>query len=60
MKKAISCQRIGISVIGIEVPHAHIHLIPLNSMSDINFEKEKLSISKTRMQEIAEKVKVFI
>ena len=60
MKKAIRCQRIGISVIGIEVPHAHIHLIPLNSMSDINFEKEKLSISKTRMQEIAEKVKVFI
>ena len=60
MKKAISCQRIGISVIGIEVPHAHIHLIPLNNMSDINFEKEKLSISKVRMQEIASKIKLFI
>ena len=60
MKKAISCQRIGISVIGIEVPHAHIHLIPLNNISDINFEKEKLSISKIRMQEIAAKIKLFI
>ena len=60
MKMAISCQRIGISVIGTEVPHAHIHLIPINNMSDINFEKEKLSISKVRMQEIASKIKLFI
>lgn len=60
MKKAITCQRIGVSVIGIEVPHAHIHLIPLNTISDINFEKEKLSITNIKLQEIAEKIKQFI
>ena len=60
MKKAIPCQRISISVIGIEVPHAHIHLIPINSISDINFEKEKISLTNDNMVEITEKIKKFI
>ncbi|MAW31413.1 MAG: HIT family protein [Flavobacteriales bacterium] len=60
MKKAISCQRISISVIGTEVPHAHIHLIPTNSISDVNFEKEKLSLTHDNMVEITEKIKKFI
>ncbi len=60
MKKAIPCQRISISVIGTEVPHAHIHLIPTNSISDVNFEKEKLSLTHDNMVEITEKIKKFI
>ena len=60
MKKAIPCQRISISVIGTEVPHAHIHLIPTNSISDVNFEKEKLSLTHDNMLEITEKIKRFI
>ena len=45
IEKVIPCKRIGISVIGLEVPHAHIHLIPLNRMSDMNFDMPKLSFS---------------
>ena len=44
-KKVIACQRIGVAVIGLEVPHAHIHLIPINGVEDINFSKPKLTIS---------------
>lgn len=53
LKKAISCERIGVTVIGLEVPHAHIHLIPINGVNDMNFEREKLSLTKEEMQEIA-------
>lgn len=56
MKRAIECKRIGVSVIGLEVPHAHIHLIPINSVNDMNFAKEKLSISQQQLQEIADKI----
>ena len=42
LKRAVPCQKIGVSVIGIEVPHAHIHLVPLNALADINFSKPKL------------------
>jgi histidine triad (HIT) family protein len=45
IKKAIPCKRIGIAIIGLEVPHAHMHLVPLNKVSDINFEREKLIVS---------------
>ncbi len=45
IEKVIDCERIGISVIGLEVPHAHIHLIPMNTVSDMNFSKEKLKLS---------------
>ena len=52
MKKAIPCKRIGVTVIGLEVPHTHIHLVPLNSMEDINFSKTKLSPSPAELEEI--------
>ncbi|MBK9733542.1 MAG: HIT family protein [Saprospiraceae bacterium] len=57
MKAAIPCIKIGISVIGIEVPHAHIHLIPMNNVSDMNFNAKKLSLSTDEMTSIANQIK---
>ena len=56
MDKVIVCERIGVAVIGLEVRHAHIHLIPINSISDINFEREKKTFSPEKMQDISEKI----
>ena len=56
MDKVIVCERIGVAVIGLEVPHAHIHLIPINCVSDINFEREKKTFSPEKMQDIAERI----
>ena len=56
LKLAIPCLRIGISVIGLEVPHAHIHLIPLNSMEDIDFNRMKLSPSNKELEAISKKI----
>ena len=53
MKKAIPCKRIGVAIIGLEVPHAHVHLIPLNNVSDINFEREKLVVTQEELAETA-------
>lgn len=55
-RKVIPCQRIGVAVIGLEVPHAHIHLIPMNSVSDMNFARPKLKLPSQEMQSIAEKI----
>lgn len=52
IRKNIVCTKIGMAVIGLEVPHAHIHLIPMNSLSDMNFKNKKLTLSKERMLEI--------
>jgi len=57
LKMAIPCKRVGIAVIGLEVPHAHIHLIPLQNVEDINFSKPKLKVEQTEMIAIAEKIK---
>ena len=57
IRKAIPCKRIGVAVIGLEVPHAHIHLIPLNSVSDINFSRSKLTLSKEELEETAKKIR---
>ena len=57
MKKAINCKRISIVVMGLEVPHAHIHLIPLDNMNDINFNQPKLNLSSEEMQQIADKIR---
>lgn len=57
IKKVIPCKRIGVAVLGLEVPHAHIHLIPINQLSDINFGREKLKLEPAEMQDIAEKIK---
>ncbi len=55
--KSMDCKRVGIAVLGLEVPHAHIHLIPINSISDIDFSKPKLNLSKEEFEEIAGKIK---
>lgn len=57
VKKAVPCKRIGIAVIGLEVPHTHIHLVPMNSMGDINFTKPKLNPSTEALAEVAERIR---
>lgn len=57
IKAAVPCQRIGVSVIGLEVAHAHIHLIPINTMRDMNFANPKLHFTKEEFLTIAEKIK---
>ena len=56
IEKTIPCKRVGIAVIGLEVPHAHIHLIPLQNVEDINFSKPKLRLDPDIMKGIAEKI----
>lgn len=56
IEKAIDCKRVGVAVLGLEVPHTHIHLIPLDSESDMIFNKEKLKLSSERMTEIAQSI----
>ena len=56
LKKAVPCERIAMSVIGLEVPHAHIHLIPINEMKDVTFINKK-KFSETEFKEIADKIK---
>ena len=58
IKAAFPCKRIGVSVIGLEVPHAHIHLIPMNTIADINFMQEKLSVTNDELKTIAEKIRM--
>jgi histidine triad (HIT) family protein len=60
IKKAIPCKRIGVAVIGLEVPHAHVHLVPLNRMLDINFSQEKLKLSQDSLAKTAELIRSFI
>ena len=55
-KKVIDCQRIGVAVIGLEVAHAHIHLVPINNVNDINFAAPKMDVSMEVLQEIADKI----
>ncbi|MCT4639584.1 MAG: HIT family protein [Bacteroidales bacterium] len=56
IEKVIECKRIGVAVLGLEVPHAHIHLIPLNDETDINFSNPKLKLSTEEFNEIAKKI----
>jgi len=56
LKKAFPCKKVAQVVLGLEVPHAHIHLIPMNSESDVDFRKEKLQLPSEEMQQIAEKI----
>ncbi|MFT6998131.1 MAG: histidine triad (HIT) family protein [Cryomorphaceae bacterium] len=57
IEAVIECERIGVSVIGLEVPHAHVHLIPMNSVSDMNFAKPKLELDSDYMMDLAEKIR---
>ena len=56
MKAAVPCKRIGVAVLGMEVPHVHIHLVPLNTEGDLDFKKEHLSLPAGRMKEIADSI----
>lgn len=56
LEKAMPCKRIGVCVIGLEVPHAHIHLVPLNSEADMVFRKPKLTLPDEQMKEIASRI----
>lgn len=56
IEKAVPCQRIGVAVVGLEVPHAHIHLIPINSMADMNFANKK-QMTQEELAEIAQKIR---
>lgn len=53
---AVPCKRVGVAVLGMEVPHTHIHLVPMNSEADMDFRKEKLSLSPERFREISSSV----
>ena len=57
LERAIPCKRIGISVIGLEVPHAHVHLVPMNSADDVNFTRPKLTVSPEEMATIADAIR---
>lgn len=57
IKKVCNCNRVGVAVIGLEVPHAHIHLIPINTMDDMNFSRPKLNPEKEKLAEMAEKLR---
>ena len=57
IKQTIPCKRIGVAVLGLEVAHAHIHLIPINELGDINFMRPKLQLSPGELKEISEKIK---
>lgn len=56
IEKTFNCKRCGISVIGLEVPHAHMHLVPINSADDLNFTREKLKMSKDELKEVQETI----
>ena len=56
IQKVVSCNRIGISVIGLEVPHAHIHLVPINKLDDMNFKRKK-NISEMELLDLAERIR---
>ncbi len=59
LKKAIPCERVAMSVIGLEVPHAHVHLIPINEMKDVTF-RNKVTFSKNEFQDIANNIKSYL
>lgn len=56
IQSIVPCKRIGVTVIGLEVPHAHIHLIPIDSVADINFAKEKITIAKEELAQLAQDI----
>ena len=57
LERAIACERVGVAVIGLEVPHAHVHLIPVNGVADINFERPKLQVTPEDLAATATKIR---
>jgi histidine triad (HIT) family protein len=60
IEKAFRCDRCGITVIGLEVPHAHMHLIPTNTANDLNFNQHKLKLSEEKLKEVQQKIIQFL
>lgn len=60
IKKAYPCDRVGVAVIGLEVPHAHLHLIPINRMADMDFRSPKLQLSKEEFLEVAKSIQSYL
>ena len=56
IKKSVKCKRVGVAVIGFEVPHAHLHLVPMNGMNDINFANPKLKLSKEEFEKVTKEI----
>ena len=59
LEKAVACKRVGMAVVGLEVPHAHVHLIPLNEMDEMRFQN-KVSLTKEEFEDLAKKIKSFL
>jgi histidine triad (HIT) family protein len=57
LRRAVPCDRVGVAVIGLEVPHAHVHLIPLDRMADMDFTREKLKLTQEELAAIAERIR---
>jgi histidine triad (HIT) family protein len=60
VQQAIPCKRVGVSVIGLEVPHAHVHLLPMHSVADMNFERPKLQPSQEELAEVAARIRAAL
>ncbi|CAM3363246.1 HIT family protein [Aquirufa ecclesiirivi] len=60
IRKAIPCKRIGVAVIGLEVPHAHVHLVPMTTANDLNFTQAKLQVSQESLAKTAELIRSFL
>jgi histidine triad (HIT) family protein len=60
MEKVFDCNRVGLSVVGLEVPHAHLHLIPINSADDLNFNRKKLKFSNEEFEKIRDRITAAI
>ena len=60
LEKTVPCKRVGMAVVGLEVPHAHVHLIPMNTMNDISFSNDKLKFSKEEFEQIASDIRKYI
>lgn len=60
IKKTFPCNRVGVAVIGIDVPHNHIHLVPINGVGDLNFKAERLQLSQDEFKEIAVKISAAV
>ena len=60
IEKVIPCQRVGLSVIGLEVPHTHLHLVPIDTANDLNFTRSKMPADQGRLAEVAAKIKALL
>lgn len=56
IEKTVACSRVGVAVIGLEVPHAHVHLVPINEVGDINFKKKRVELSDEEFKSLAKKI----